>query len=214
MTDLESDQYIHFFVYIPTQVWAGMGLSNTLQFICFARQSDDYGTTTVIPIRQFQVKQKNLQIFLNELSYYSCKEESHIYSKRVKILQTLHPFISKDIKESFETNISQKHWILYPRTLNSTTGIAILMTPVQRLICDAEIQFFCKLFNIQLFQKKLSIFCLVTLSRQINALSFYKSQNVLFWSKFFGPDQKLNRNLCHSKIFCDGTKTVFTVWKS
>ena len=40
------------------------------------------------------------------------------------------------------------------------------------------------------------------------------SQTVLFRSKLIVPDQKLNRILCHSKTFCDGTKTEFTAWKS
>ena len=37
-----------------------------------------------------------------------------------------------------------------------------------------------------------------------NALSFYRSQNVLGWSKFFEPDQKLIYKLWQSQTFCAG----------
>ena len=40
-----------------------------------------------------------------------------------------------------------------------------------------------------------------------NALSLYRSQNVLCRSKLFGPDQKLSCNQYCSKGFCAGTKT-------
>ena len=35
-----------------------------------------------------------------------------------------------------------------------------------------------------------------------NALSFYRSQKVLYWSKFFEPAQKLIYVLCQSQTFC------------
>ncbi len=35
-----------------------------------------------------------------------------------------------------------------------------------------------------------------------NALSFYRSQNVLGWSKFFVPDQKFIYILWQSQTFC------------
>ena len=35
-----------------------------------------------------------------------------------------------------------------------------------------------------------------------NALSFYRSQNVLWWSKFFEPAQKFIYILCQSQTFC------------
>jgi hypothetical protein len=35
-----------------------------------------------------------------------------------------------------------------------------------------------------------------------HALSFYRSQNVLCWSKFFVPDQKFIYILWQSQIFC------------
>ena len=38
--------------------------------------------------------------------------------------------------------------------------------------------------------------------QQSNALSFYRSQNVLGWSKFFVPDQKFIYILWQSQIFC------------
>ena len=37
------------------------------------------------------------------------------------------------------------------------------------------------------------------------ALSFYRSQNVLCWSKFFEPDQKFIYVLCQSQTFCART---------
>ena len=46
---------------------------------------------------------------------------------------------------------------------------------------------------------------------QNNALSFYKSQNVLCWSKFFVPAQKFD---CLFKNFCAGSKTNLTECKS
>merc|ERR1712051_470882 len=49
---------------------------------------------------------------------------------------------------------------------------------------------------------------------QSNALSFYRSQNVLCRSKFFEPAQKFNCIWCLFKNFCAGTKTNFTECKS
>ena len=49
---------------------------------------------------------------------------------------------------------------------------------------------------------------------QSNALSFYRSQNILHWSIFFVPDQRLEYNLRHFKIFCASTNTKFSKWKS
>ena len=49
---------------------------------------------------------------------------------------------------------------------------------------------------------------------QSNALSFYRSQNVLCRSKFFEPAQKFDCIQCLLKNFCAGTKTNFTVCKS
>ena len=37
---------------------------------------------------------------------------------------------------------------------------------------------------------------------ELNALSFYRSQNVLGWSKFFVPDQKFIYILWQSQTFC------------
>ena len=37
---------------------------------------------------------------------------------------------------------------------------------------------------------------------EINALSFYRSQNDLSWSKFFVPDQKFIYILWQSQTFC------------
>ena len=34
-----------------------------------------------------------------------------------------------------------------------------------------------------------------------NASTFYRSQNILGWYKFFGPDQKFIYILCHSQAF-------------
>ena len=52
-------------------------------------------------------------------------------------------------------------------------------------------------FHLQLAFLKKGQFTL-----QTNALSFYKSQNVLCWSKFFVPDQKFIYILWHSQTFC------------
>ena len=41
---------------------------------------------------------------------------------------------------------------------------------------------------------------------ETNALSFYRSQNVLGWSKFFVPDQKFIYILWQSQTFCAGQK--------
>ena len=43
---------------------------------------------------------------------------------------------------------------------------------------------------------------LFSLYMQTNASSFYRSQNVLGWSKFFVPDQKFIYILCQSQTFC------------
>ena len=45
------------------------------------------------------------------------------------------------------------------------------------------------------------------------ALSFYRSQNDLSWSKFFEPSQKFDCIQCLFKNFCAGIKTNFTEFK-
>ena len=47
-----------------------------------------------------------------------------------------------------------------------------------------------------------------------NALSLYKSQNVLCRSKFFEPAKKLDCIYCIFKNFCTGTKNNFAECKS
>ena len=47
-------------------------------------------------------------------------------------------------------------------------------------------------FNLEIMEKKYVTY----------ALSFYKSQNVLGWSKFFVPDQKFIYILWQSQTFC------------
>ena len=42
-----------------------------------------------------------------------------------------------------------------------------------------------------------------------NASSFYRSQNNLDWSKFFGPDQKFTYILCQSQTVCVTPKDDF-----
>ena len=48
----------------------------------------------------------------------------------------------------------------------------------------------------------LRIFRPKVFSSQMNALSFYRSQNVLCWSKFFEPAQKFIYIFCQSQSFC------------
>ena len=58
-------------------------------------------------------------------------------------------------------------------------------------------------------QNLLVLFCKTTqllLLVQRSALSFYRSQNILDWSKFFGPDQKLIYIFCQSHTFCATSK--------
>ena len=53
-----------------------------------------------------------------------------------------------------------------------------------------------------------SYFHKVSFSRDVFALSFYRSQNVLGWSKFFVPDQKFIYILCQSQTFWEVTKCI------
>ena len=47
--------------------------------------------------------------------------------------------------------------------------------------------------------------------QEFNALSFYRSQNVLGWSKFFLSDQNLFYILCRSQTFCARPKDYFHI---
>jgi hypothetical protein len=50
--------------------------------------------------------------------------------------------------------------------------------------------------------------------KKIYALSFYRSQNVLGWSKFFLSDQKFIYVLCWSQTFCARPKDEFYIVNS
>ena len=61
---------------------------------------------------------------------------------------------------------------------------------------------------------KIRVLIRVSTNSSTNALSFYRSQIVLCWTKYFVPAQKFDCIQCLFKNFCAGTKTNFTECKS
>ena len=67
--------------------------------------------------------------------------------------------------------------------------------------CMCYYKYLCKIYLIKQAIYQLNLFVWSPIVKS-NALSFYRSQNVLCWSKFFELVQKFIYILCQSQTFC------------
>ena len=94
---------------------------------------------------------------------------------------------------------------------NRNSNLLLIFQPISTQLCSLN----CKALILLVdswFSRRFSFYrtgfpadChkkLRSCTKKINALSFYRSQNVLSWSKFFVPDQKFIYILRQSQTFC------------